>query len=111
MSFTLVRKHLTQMGVLRHQTTLDRTYIPMAGPPRFPMSTAQRFIIGCGSMAIMMIIPFWCLFNMPRWSRMHLGLPPLEEELREEPPPSEAQEEKEKDNDKKDKDKEKTKKK
>uniref|UniRef100_A0A6P4E145 Uncharacterized protein LOC108039262 n=1 Tax=Drosophila rhopaloa TaxID=1041015 RepID=A0A6P4E145_DRORH len=101
MSITLVRKHLSQMGVLRHRSPLDRSYIPMAGPPRFPMSSAQRLIIGCGSMAIMMIIPYWCLFNMPRWSRMHLGLPPLEEEQNEEPPPPEPQEEKDSEKDKK----------
>ncbi|KAH8352040.1 hypothetical protein KR084_001471, partial [Drosophila pseudotakahashii] len=96
MSFSLLRKHLNQMGSLKLRSSLGRNYIPMAGPPRFPMSTAQRLIIGCGSLVVMMIIPYWCLFNMPRWSRMHLGLPP-EEEQREEPPPPEAQEETDKD--------------
>jgi len=73
------------------------------------MSTAQRLIIGVGSLGIMMIIPYWCLFNMRRWSRMHLGLPPEEE--KEEPPPPEAQEETDKDKDKKEKDKKEEKKK
>jgi len=107
MSFSLVRKHLSQMGSLRPRSSLERSYIPMAGPPRFPMSTAQRLIIGVGSLGIMMIIPYWCLFNMRRWSRMHLGLPPEEEE--KEPPPPEAQEETDKDKDKKDKKEEKKK--
>nr|XP_016932917.1 uncharacterized protein LOC108012133 [Drosophila suzukii] len=102
MSFSLVRKHLSQMGSPRPRSSLARSYIPMAGPPRFPMSTAQRLIIGVGSLGIMMIIPYWCLFNMRRWSRMHLGLPPEEEE-KEEPPPPEAQEETDKEKDKKDK--------
>ncbi|XP_016963359.1 uncharacterized protein LOC108033525 [Drosophila biarmipes] len=110
MSFSLVRKHLSQMGSLRPRAALERSYIPMAGPPRFPMSSAQRLIIGVGSLVIMMIIPYWCLFNMPRWSRMHLGLPPLEEQ-KEEPPPPEAQEETDKDKDKKEKDKKEDKKK
>ncbi|XP_043644650.1 uncharacterized protein LOC122614194 [Drosophila teissieri] len=101
MSTSLMRKHLNEMGILKHLKPTGRNYIPMAGPPRFPMSSAQRLIIGCGSLVVMMIIPFYCLFSLPRWSRMHLGLPPAEEEQAEEPPPQEAHEEKDQDKDKK----------
>ncbi|EDV54562.2 uncharacterized protein Dere_GG21226, partial [Drosophila erecta] len=94
MSISLVRKHLHEMGILKRLPSTGRNYIPMAGPPRFPMSPAQRLIIGCGSLVVMMIIPFYCLLSLPRWSRMHLGLPPEEEEQVEEPPPQEAGEEK-----------------
>eukprot|EP00099_Drosophila_melanogaster_P011780 NP_001286097.1 uncharacterized protein Dmel_CG12617, isoform B [Drosophila melanogaster] len=89
MSISLIRKHLNEMGTLKLRSSMGRNYIPMAGPPRFPMSSAQRLIFGCGSLVVMMIIPFYCLFSLPRWSRMHLGLPPEEDEQAEEPPPQE----------------------
>ncbi|EDW90510.1 uncharacterized protein LOC6529816 [Drosophila yakuba] len=101
MSISLMRKHLNEMGILKLRQPTGRNYIPMAGPPRFPMSSAQRLIIGCGSLVVMMIIPFYCLFSLPRWSRMHLGLPPAEEEQAEEPTPQEAHDEKDQDKDKK----------
>ncbi|XP_017056609.1 uncharacterized protein LOC108098309 [Drosophila ficusphila] len=101
MSFTLLRKHATQMGIFKTRSTLGRSYIPMAGPPRFPMTTVQRLIFGCGPLVLMMIIPYWCLFNIPRWSRMHNGLPPLEEEEEQEKEPPPAKEEKPKKEEKK----------
>ncbi|XP_030384555.1 uncharacterized protein LOC115631851 [Scaptodrosophila lebanonensis] len=57
-----------------------RHHWPIAGPPRWPMSTGQRFIMGWGSLIIMMIIPFWALFQVPRWSALHNNLPYGEEE-------------------------------
>ncbi|KAH8293113.1 hypothetical protein KR044_004275 [Drosophila immigrans] len=61
----------------------------IAGPPRFPLSTAQRAIYGWGSLLFMMIIPIWSLYSLPRWSAMHNNLPfeedkpPKEEESKE----------------------------
>ncbi|KAH8255838.1 hypothetical protein KR038_011480, partial [Drosophila bunnanda] len=90
---TLVRRHLlsNRKSMAKTQGGPVRSFMPVAGPPRFPMSTVQRLIFGVGPLILMMVIPYWSLLNLPRWSRMHLGLPPEEDE--EEPaPPPEAQE-------------------
>ncbi|XP_068140900.1 uncharacterized protein [Drosophila tropicalis] len=57
-----------------------RHHMPIAGPPRFPLSTGQRLIMGWGSILAMMIIPFWALSQMPRWSKLHNGIDPDAEE-------------------------------
>ncbi|KAH8248970.1 hypothetical protein KR032_004592 [Drosophila birchii] len=93
MSFTLVRQHLlsSRRAMAKTQEAPVRSYMPMAGPPRFPMGTA-RMILGVGSMIAMMVIPYWCMLSMPRWSRMHLGLPPEEDEEEPAPEPEEQPE-------------------
>ncbi|XP_034473263.1 uncharacterized protein LOC117780733 [Drosophila innubila] len=48
-----------------------RRYGPIAGPPRFRLSTAQKALYGLGSLLFMMIIPVWSLYQMPRWSALH----------------------------------------
>ncbi|EDW64301.1 uncharacterized protein [Drosophila virilis] len=61
-----------------------RRHAPICGPPRFPMSTGQKLIFGWGSILIMMILPYWALSQVPRWSAMHNNRPYGDEE--EEPP-------------------------
>ncbi|KAH8308055.1 uncharacterized protein [Drosophila kikkawai] len=92
MIHTLLRRHLlsSRRAIVKTQGAPVRSYMPLAGPPRFPMNPAQRLILGVGPLILMMVIPYWALFNMPRWSRMHLGLPPEEEEEEAEPPPENA---------------------
>ncbi|KAH8282903.1 hypothetical protein KR054_010689 [Drosophila jambulina] len=79
---TLVRQHLlsSRRTMAKTQGAPVRSFVPVAGPPRFPMSTVQRLIFGVGPLLLMMIIPFWALSSLPRWSRMHLGLPPEEDD-------------------------------
>ncbi|XP_064535363.1 uncharacterized protein LOC135426262 [Drosophila montana] len=57
-----------------------RRHAPICGPPRFPMSTAQRLIFGVGPILIMMILPYWALSQVPRWSAMHNNRPYRDEE-------------------------------
>ncbi|EDV99256.1 uncharacterized protein LOC6567165 [Drosophila grimshawi] len=64
-----------------------RRHAAICGPPRFPMSAAQKLIMGGGSILVMMIIPFWALFQMPRWSAKHNNRPYGDEA--EEVPPEE----------------------
>ncbi|KAH8413221.1 hypothetical protein KR009_008935, partial [Drosophila setifemur] len=99
MSVTLLRKlrlqsmkricGLMATPLLQGQKSLVRSYQPMAGPPRFPMSTAQRFIFGWVPLLIMMIIPYWVVCSLPRWSKLHNGIPLDEDEPEEAPPEAE----------------------
>ncbi|KAH8378231.1 hypothetical protein KR093_010317 [Drosophila rubida] len=52
-----------------------RHHAPICGPPRFPMTVAQKAIYGWGSLLFMMIIPVWSLLQLPRWSALHNNLP------------------------------------
>ncbi|KAH8393663.1 uncharacterized protein LOC110186019 [Drosophila serrata] len=99
MVFTLVRQHLlsNRRSMAKIQGVPVRNFMPVAGPPRFPMSTVQRLIFGVGPLILMMIIPYWSILNLPRWSRMHLGLPPEDEEEESPPPPEVKDEQKTKD--------------
>ncbi|KAH8240713.1 hypothetical protein KR026_004038, partial [Drosophila bipectinata] len=81
---------LVQSPVEKFRKVWVRTYMPVAGPPRFPMSAGQRLIFGWGSLLLMMVIPFWALYSTPRWSKLHNGIP-----LDEDKPPPEEPEDKE----------------
>lgn len=81
---------LVQSPVEKFRKVWVRTYQPVAGPPRFPMSPAQRLIFGWGSLLVMMIIPFWAVYSTPKWSKLHNGIP-LDED--EPPPPEEPEKE------------------
>lgn len=61
----------------------SRNIEPVCGPPRFPMTMAQKILIGGGGILIMMIIPIWGLLSVPSWSIKHqnLGKGRKEEEL------------------------------
>ncbi|EDW25452.1 GL26603 [Drosophila persimilis] len=82
MSLSLMRKLLPpkKMWTVAGTTMQVRHHAPIAGPPRFPMSPGQKLIMGGGSILVMMIIPFWALFQVPRWSKLHNG---IEEEVEE----------------------------
>ncbi|XP_022232682.2 uncharacterized protein LOC111081063 [Drosophila obscura] len=86
MSSTLMRKLLLLKQKGPVTVTQVRHHAPIAGPPRFPLSAGQKLIMGGGSLLVMMVIPFWALFQVPRWSKLHNG---IEEEEKEEAPPSE----------------------
>ncbi|KAH8276691.1 hypothetical protein KR018_004707 [Drosophila ironensis] len=66
---------LVQTPMSKFRKIWVRNYQPTAGPPRWPMSTGQRFILGWGSLIVMMIIPAWAVFSTPKWSKLHNGIP------------------------------------
>lgn len=51
-----------------------RRYPPVSGPPRYQISTGQKFILGIGPLGLMLAIPIWSLFSLPRWSAIHRGI-------------------------------------
>ncbi|XP_037821219.1 uncharacterized protein LOC119610164 [Lucilia sericata] len=69
--------------------TPSRNIDPVCGPPRFPMSMAQKILIGGGSILLMMIIPIWGLLSIPSWSIKHQNLGKGRKEVELEGPPAE----------------------
>ncbi|XP_030080331.1 uncharacterized protein LOC115483207 [Drosophila hydei] len=61
-----------------------RRHAPICGPPRYPLSTAKKFLLGWVPLLLMMVIPTWALFRIPRWSAMHNNRPYGDEEEMEE---------------------------
>ncbi|ALC38108.1 CG12617 [Drosophila busckii] len=61
-----------------------RHHAPICGPPRFPLSTGQRLIMGVGGLVLMMILPVWMIYQTPRWSALHNNRPYRDDE----PPPA-----------------------
>ncbi|BFF94868.1 uncharacterized protein DMAD_12391 [Drosophila madeirensis] len=92
MSFPLMRQLLLPKKA--GPVTQVRHHAPIAGPPRFPMSPGKKLILGGGSLLVMMIIPFWALFQIPRWSKLHNGIVEEEKSAPAEEDPSSTKDEK-----------------